>query len=192
MTKHITLVLSVFVIVFSTVVPVYAQTPTPSTTQGFIGEIANFFGSLFHQGGQQVTTMQYHGQNMPMQGVTPGQPAPSGAYGPRPSGQPSQQMFEQMRLNRLVQQGSITQTQEQEIETELTSVQNQLKSWAQSEGINPEYVVGGPMMGAGPQQGQNVTGNQGQGQMHPMFHYKPGYGQNNQFQQNNGPQPTQP
>lgn len=170
------------IFVFATAIPVYAQTPEPiqTTNQGFFGEIANFFGTLFHrQNGQSGTSMQAQ-QGMPMQGVTPGQPIPSGATGPHPSGQPNFQSMQQYRLTKLVDEGKITQTQEQEVLTELTTVQNELTTWAQSQGINPAYVLGGPMMGPISQQNGTSSGVNDQGQMHPMFRYQGGYGQGSQ------------
>lgn len=173
MTKHVKILFTILVLSFSAVVPVYAQSISPTPSHSFFGEIASFFGNLFNQSGQQETTMQVHQRTYPMQGVTPGQPAPSGAMVLNPSGQPMQQQYEQIRLSRLVQDGKITQTQEQEILTELTSVQNQLKTWAQNEGINPDYVLQGPMMmGAGTQPVQSNTNGAQPGQMHPMFHYQ--------------------
>jgi len=195
MSNKLLMTLSVLVIVFATALPAYAQTPAPSVptnNPGFLGEIASFFGNLFHhQNGQNGTMMQGRGQGMPMQGVTPGQPAPSGVAGPDPGGQPGFQSMQQYRLTRLVDEGKITQTQEQEILTELTTVQSQLTAWAQSEGINPSYVLGGPMMMGSIQQ-QNGTSSsvnsQGQGQMHPVFRYQGGYGQGSQ---QGGGQPPQ-
>lgn len=194
MSKKMIIASSALIFVLATAIPVYAQTPSPAfpqTNQGFFGEIASFFGNLFHHQNGQNGAMQGQ-QGMPMQGVTPGQPAPSGMMTPGPSGQPNFQSMQQFRLNRLVQEGKITQIQEQDILAELTTVQNQLKTWAQSEGINPEYVLGGPMMmGTGGQPStSNITNGQEQGQMHPMYQYRGGYGQGSQ--QGSGQPPQQP
>jgi len=185
MLKKIIFVLFVTLFIFTAVIPVDAQTVTPSVSpvnQGFFGEIANFFSNFLHrQSGQAGSQMQ--GQNgMPMQGVTPGQPVPSGMT-PMPSGRPNYQTMQQYRLDQLVKEGKITQTQEQEILTELTTVQNQLKTWAQSEGIDPSYVMGGPMMMGSASSNGNL---QGQGQMHPMFQgsmHSQGQGSNGYSQQ---------
>src|SRR5579862_5671295 len=119
MSKRTIMVASVLVLVFATAFPAYAQTTGSVTNQGFFGEIANFFGNIFHHQSAQNVTMQGQQQAMPMQDVTPGQNAPSGTVNSRPSGQPGYQSMQQYRLSKLVNEGKITQTQEQEILTEL-------------------------------------------------------------------------
>lgn len=178
MSKKIIVFSSVLVVVFAAAIPVYAQTPSPSipqTNQSFFGEIASFFGNIFHhQGGQDLNSGQGQSQSGPMEGGEQVSNAPSGTMNPRPSGQPTYQTMQQYRLSQLVKEGKITQTQEQEILTELTTVQNQLKSWAQTNGIDPSYVMGGPMMfGQGQQQGGiQPTGQQGQMPYRPMYRYQ--------------------
>jgi hypothetical protein len=196
MSKKMILASFALIFVLATAIPAYAQTtvPTQTTNQGFFGQIASFFGNMFnHQNGQNGM-MQGQGQGMPMQGVTPGQPAPSGGVGPNPSGQPNFQSMQQYRLNKLVNEGKITQAQEQAILTELTTVQNELTTWAQSQGINPDYVLSGPMIvNSGPQGGNQSTGGQQSAQapvrMYPMFHSKSqsGYGQGQQGGQGGQP-----
>jgi hypothetical protein len=168
---------SVLALVFATAMPVYAQSTTPQVNQGFFTAITTFIDGFFHhQPGANGQTQEQSGPNQP---VPTGQSAPSGSMQPTPSGMPDYTTMQQMRLSFLVSQGKITQAQEQEIMTELTSVQSQLTTWAQSAGINPAYVLGGPIGGGGGvQQGgfRNVS-NQGQGYMQ---HFRPGTQSGNQ------------
>jgi len=130
---------SILIAVFATAVPVYAQTvttPVSPVNQGFFGAVESFFGGLFHH---QDEIMQGPKQGFQSQNITLGQPMPN------PSGMPDYQSMQQRRLSFLVQQGKITQAQADAILTELMNVQTELKNWADSQGINESYVLGGPM-----------------------------------------------
>jgi len=169
---------TILVTVLATAAPVYAQTVTPPTSQvnpGFLGAIEGFFGGLFHS--QNGTTQNQTFQNQA--DITPGQPMPSGMM-PRPSGIPDYQSMQQRRLSFLVQQGKITQAQADAILTELTNVQTELKNWADSQGINESYVLGGPMGGPmrqGDQQGgSDNTTQQGTTQQYKMHGFMQGQG----------------
>jgi len=185
MSKKLLVVSSLLVLVFAIAVPVYAQTPSPTVpqdNQSFFGEIATFFGGLFHhQNGQNLNSLQGQTQSGPMEGGEHITNAPSGtAMMPRPSGQPSSMLIQQYRLALLVKEGKITQTQEQQILAELTSVQSQLESWAKANGIDPSYVIGGQIMETGRDTSfQSHTSTQ-EGQMHPMIRYQSSYGQGSQ------------
>ena len=90
---------------------------------------------------------------------------------PNPSGMPDYTSMQQRRLSYLVQLGKITQAQEQAILAEQTSVQNELKTWAESQGINPEYVLGGPIGGFGQSEKQGgLQNNSDQSGQHQQFH----------------------
>lgn len=198
MIKRIAVLVSLVVVLSVAAVPAYAQTTTPTPNQGLFSKVTHFFGNLFHHGNGEQTqategTMQ------------PGEPNPS--MSPMPSGMPDMQQMQQHRLSLLVKQGKITQAQADAILAELLKVQNELKTWAASQGINPMYVFGGmepgmsgenTMMRQRGQDGQNSGQNwgqgqggqtQGQGQMHPMM--RPN-GQNQQEGQFGGQQHTQP
>jgi len=178
MSKKMIMISSIFVLVFATALPVYAQdvSPTPAVQQGFFGEIANFFGNFFHA--KSRGSIQTQEQGLQNQSVTPGQAAPSGMMNPSVSGQPDYLSMQQRRLTILVQQGKITQAQSDAILAELTRVQSELKAWAQSQGINESYVLSGPL-GLGIGQGmQRNGGEQGQGQQ--------GNNGGQSFQQNDG------
>ena len=182
------------VLIFATALPVYAQSTTPQANQGFMSEISNLLLSLFHhQTGTNGQTQTQSMPNMPVPSGQTGQTAPSGSMQPAPSGTAGSGYLsmQQRRLSFLVQQGKITQAQEQAILTELTTVQNELTSWAQSQGINPDYVIGDPMVGGFTPGGPRVSpmiynSNQSQGS-HPMMQggqgFQGGGGQNGQPQQ---------
>ena len=187
MSKKMIIATSVLVAVFAITAPVYAQSTSPSlppshqpSNGGFFGEIANFFSGFFQHkshsasGGQEQNQQQ--GPNQPAPSVSgTGENAPSGMI-QQPSGTPEFSSMQQRRLSYLVQQGKITQAQADAILAELQKVQTELKTWADSEGINEQYVLGGPMGGMGQgqsgQQGgfQNDSNQQGGGQQfRPMM-----------------------
>jgi hypothetical protein len=209
MSKKMILAGSAMVLMFAAAMPVYAQstTPevnqaTPQVNQGFMGEIATFFNSFFHhQMGANGANGQTQTQSGPNQPAPSGQTSPSGSMQPTPSGMPDYTSMQQRRLSYLVQQGKITQAQETAIMTELTSVQTELKTWAQTQGINPDYVLGGGG-GFGGQRGGFQTGmNQSQGTsgsqggnpqyQHPMMQGGQGPQGGNQQGGQNGQPPQQ-
>lgn len=157
MVKKMAIFVSMSALVLAMVVPTYAQTPGNSGHQGFFSGIASFFNGLFHH--QNGSMMQ--GGPYPSGVVPSGRPLPSGMMYPNPSGQPSLMMMQEARLSGLVQAGKITEAQKTAIIAELQKVQDELKAWAQSQGISEAYVVGG---GLGGGQGQEMMMQQQQGQ----------------------------
>lgn len=196
MSKKMILTGTALVLIFATALPVYAQSTTQQTNPGFMSEISNILLSLFHH--QTATSGQTQTQSMPNMPVPTGQTGqtvPSGSMQPAPSGTSGSGYLsmQQRRLSFLVQQGKITQAQEQAILTELTTVQNELTNWAQSQGINPDYVIGSPTIGDFTPGGPRVSpmiynSNKSQGfSSHPMMQggqgFQGGGVQNGQQQQ---------
>lgn len=172
--------ISVLVALFVIAVPVYAQSPIPSmppTHQGnggFLGEVESFFGNLFHHHNSNGGPSQ--DQTVQNQSVSPSADGPSGTMQSNSSGMPDSTSIQERRMSYLVQQGKITQAQADAILAELQKVQSELKTWADSEGISEQYVLGGPMGEMGQEQGgqqsfqngsdQSGQNQQGQGMMH--------------------------
>jgi hypothetical protein len=185
MSKKTIAVTATLIAVFVTAVPSYAQSvdpslppshPSTSENGGFFGQIENFFGNIFHHHDQNGASDRNQEQGFQDQNVTPGVNAPSGTMQPNQNGNGSSDYFsmQQNRVNRLVQQGLITQAQGSAIIAELQKVQTELKDWAAAEGINESYVIGsGQGMGMGEgnlqqQSGSNQSGQNQQFQNHGM------------------------
>ena len=162
-----------------TAAPAFAQTPTPSQQSGgFFQGLIQFIEQKFGLDKTQVQSavQQYKTQN-------------GTSMTPRPTMTP-QQMSDQekSRLDKLVSSGKITSAQVQAILTELSteqskfmssmqnetpqqrkttiqSMQSDLKAWAQSQNINPMYVMSfGGMRGG---KGMMMRGKGGNGNWHP-------------------------
>ena|SRR5215469_5121888 len=175
MSKKMLAAAFVSALIFTTSAPVYAQSVSPSPVPtaavakpGFFGEIERFFSNLFHH---HTNSSMGSIQSTPNQPVVSGQ-APSG-FVQKPSGTPDSLSMQQWRLERLVHAGKITQAQADAIIAELEKVQSELKSWADSQGIDESYVLGsmeGPMgIGGGLQENRTTVNGQSQGQ---TFQYK--------------------
>lgn len=151
-----------------------AQTPGGQSHVGFFQGLIQFIEQKFGLDKNQVQSavQQYQSQR-------------DATITPRPT-MTQQQMTdrEKTRLDKLVASSKITSAQEQSILTELSTVwsqnmsstqnetpqqrksqmqatQNTLKTWAQSQGINPMYVMsfGGGMRGHGMKGGRGHWGN---------------------------------
>jgi len=162
-----------------TAAPAFAQTPTPSQQSGgFFQGLIQFIEQKFGLDKTQVQSavQQYKTQH-------------SASMTPRPTMTPQQMTTrEKSRLDKLVSSGKITSAQEQAILTELAteqskymssmqsetpaqrkttmqSMQSNLTTWAQSQNINPMYVLpfGGMRGGKGMMRGKGGHGNW----MHP-------------------------
>jgi hypothetical protein len=157
-----------------TAAPAFAQTPTPSQNGGFFQGLIQFIEQRFGLDKTQVQSAVKDYQSQRNATITP-----------HPT-MTQQQMTdrEKSRLDKLVSSGKITNAQEQAILTELSSVwsqnmssmqnetsqqrrtqmqstQNTLKTWAQSQGINPMYVI--PFGGGGMRGGHGMMGKGGHG-----------------------------
>lgn len=202
MTKKMIAATTLLVAVLTTAAPAYAQSPTPTGSPGFFGEIENFFNGFFQHKSHSAPMgqNQQEGQNQSTPSGT-AENSPSGVMQPNPSGMPDYSSMQQRRLAYLVQQGKITQAQSDAILAELQKVQTELKTWADSEGISEQYVLGGPIGQMGQmrqsqdvQQGgfQNSGTQQGDNQQfHPMMHQGQGGQQGFQGEQEgpgSGPQ----
>ena len=162
-----------------TAAPAFAQTPTPSQQHGgFFQGLIQFIEQKFGLDKTQVQSavQQYKTQR-------------GASMTPRPTMTPQQMTTrEKSRLDKLVSSGKITSAQEQAILTELSteqskymssmqdetqsqrkttmqSMQSNLTTWAQSQNINPMYVLpfGGMRGGKGMMRGKGGHGNW----MHP-------------------------
>ncbi len=126
--------------------PVYAQDGSTESGNGFFGGIGRFFSNMWggeskSQPAKQPQQMQPTNNKLKPTGET--QPAMAPKEGTK-SGQfiPG----EEGRLNALVAQGKITEAQKTAILAKFKQIQEELKTWAASEGIDPQYVMlAGPM-----------------------------------------------
>lgn len=137
-----------------TVPSAFAQTPTPTPHQGFFQGLITFLEQRFGLDKTQVQSAINDYHNQVKANITP-----------RPTLTADQmQSREKSRLDQLVTQGKINSSQEQAILTELSSLnskynlqslsgdqrktqmqamQNELKSWATSQGIDPSILMFG-------------------------------------------------
>jgi len=164
-TKKIIIPLASLVLVSQVIFisPAFAQTSTPAPThENFFQGLVTFLSGKFGLDKTQVQSAisDYQKQNKPN-------------VSPRPSLTPDQiQAKEKTRLDKLVIDGKITSAQEQAILDELTTLrtkynpdsfknltqddrktkmqemQNEIKTWATAQGIDPKYIM--PMMRDGP------------------------------------------
>lgn len=130
--------------------PVYAQDGNSDSNGGFFGGVGRFFSRMF--GGEDSPKQQPKPAQQKVQQKNEekvGSPAANQKLMMPKDATTGGKMIpgEEGRLNALVAQGKITQAQKTAILAKIKSLQEELKSWATSEGIDPQYVVlpGGPM-----------------------------------------------
>lgn len=122
--------LAVAVLTLGLSMPAFAQQQGQQGNNGFFGMLGHFFSRFFSQGGQN------QGQN-----ANPGEPNPTGIS---PSGtEPNSQQIVGNRLQGFVNADKITQAQKQQILTEITKIQTEIKDWSVSTGIDQGYVYQG-------------------------------------------------
>lgn len=126
--------------------PAFAQSQQSGSQGGFFGMFASFFSKMFHQGGQSQGTNDQTG-------------TASGTLTGVPTG-----TMDQGRLQGLVTAGKITQSQAQEIQTEIAKIKSEIQSWSSSTGIDAGYIYGG-LRGQGMDVGIAPTGGTQQGVM---------------------------
>ena len=158
----------------------FVSQPVHAANGGFIG--GNFFSGLI-----QFISQKFGLDKTKVQtAVQDYQKQTKATITPRPTMSPDQQQaVEKKRLDPLVSQGKITGDQENAIiaeleamrtkytfdknatpdqrKTQMTNMQNELKTWAQSQGIDSTYVVPAFGQGRGPGGRMNGGGFRGRG-----------------------------
>ena len=164
--------------------PAYAQNSDNSQSSNPFFSFIQMIERIFHFGGASAQA-----NTNPTAGTNQAAAMPQGSGAPNASGQGrgNPQEMEQNRLNQLVSQGKITGSQEQAILTELQTVrakdlpqssprpsqtqmqqnfqamQSELTAWANSQGIDPTYVLPQRPSGSGFPGGRSGRGGYGQG-----------------------------
>ena len=147
------LVIVLALTVLSSALPVYAQTNESENGGGFFQGIGRLFSRFFNSNGQPKVAPP---------GMTPEQmpklPMPSGSFQPMMPGVPENMLkegspsaqgnflqMEERRLSGLVNAGRITEEQKKAILAQLKKIHDDLKSWAESQNIDPRLILPGPM-----------------------------------------------
>lgn len=123
--------------------PVYAQ-DNSNSSGGFFGGIGKFFSRMW--GGDSETSTSRTQPAMQKrenreEASRPGMVNNKMMPGKEASGAGKMIPGEEGRLNALVAQGKISEAQKTAIIAKMKSIQEELKSWAISQGINPQYVM---------------------------------------------------